>query len=140
MKIFSVAKKPVTVHLNEPIFKVAQKMQQHNIGSVLVTKDAELVGIITDRDIVVRAVAKNLDLVVHQAYEIMTPEPVTIDSNSEVEQAALLMAAKKVRRLPLISEGKLVGIVTLDDLPKALHHHEQLFGTLLELISSRQAA
>lgn len=140
MKIFALAKKPVTSPLNEPIFKIAQKMLQHNIGSVLVTKNAELAGIITDRDIVVRAVAKNFDLTVHQAYEIMTPEPVTIDSNSDLEQAAILMAAKKVRRLPVVSEGKLVGIVTLDDLAKTLHHHEQLLGTLVELLTRREAA
>lgn len=140
MKIFAVAKRPVTSTLNEPIFKIAHKMLKHNIGSVLITKNTELVGIITDRDIVVRAVAKNLDLTVHQAYEIMTPQPVTIDSNSDLEQAALLMAAKKLRRLPVVSEGKLVGIVTLDDLAKVMHHHEQLLGTLLELLTGRQAA
>lgn len=141
MKISQImTKKPVTSPLNEPIFKIAQKMKNDNIGSVLILKNDKLVGIVTDRDIVVRAVAQNLDLSAHQAYEIMTPNPYTVKSDDEIEKVALLMADKKVRRLPVMSAGKLVGIVTLDDLAQALHQHEQLLGALLELIASRKAA
>ncbi len=92
-------------------------MKEFNIGAIPVMDDGgHLVGIITDRDIAVRAVAKGVDP--DEAYigDFMTPSPVTIEPKINIEDAADIMASNQIRRLPVVDDGKLVGIVSIGDL------------------------
>jgi CBS domain-containing protein len=100
--------------------QVAEQMRDHQIGDVLVTDDAgRLCGIVTDRDVVVRAVAEGMDLDVTKASEICSEQLVTLEPDAEVEDAVKLMRDRAIRRIPVVSDDKPVGIVTIGDLALA---------------------
>lgn len=94
-----------------------KKMKKFKIGSLVVVDGNETVGIITDADILLKAVAEEKDLKKTTVGKIMSKPLVTIPPDGAIEDAAELMAAKKIKKLPVVSEeGKLVGIVTVTDL------------------------
>ncbi|MBO9538985.1 CBS domain-containing protein [bacterium] len=97
--------------------EVAQKMRQENIGLIPVEDNGQLVGVVTDRDIAINAVAKGE---INQPVKaIMTKALVTIGPNSNVEEAIQTMLQHNVRRLPVIDNGRLMGMVSLEDLTEA---------------------
>jgi len=95
---------------------VARQMKELNVGSVPVVDGDQLVGIVTDRDIVIRAVAEGKDPRVEQARTVLTPSPRTVSPDADVQEVAKFMAREQIRRLPVVDNGKLVGIVALGDL------------------------
>ncbi len=104
--------------------EVAEAMDRENIGVVPVVDEGKLRGVVTDRDIAVRAVAKRqIDLAVS---EVMTPEPVTIGPDASIDDAIRMMLHHKVRRLLVVDAENLVGVVSLEDLLEGGSHHELL--------------
>lgn len=97
--------------------EVAQKMRQENVGVIPVEENGRLIGVVTDRDITINAVAKGA--INCPVKDVMTPSPATIASTATVEDAIQLMLQRNVRRLPVVDNGSLVGIVTLEDLVEA---------------------
>ncbi len=91
-------------------------MKEHNIGDVVVTEGDQIRGIVTDRDIVVRAVAENKNPLDVRLAEILSDDLVTLSPQDSVDDAVRLMADRALRRLPVVENGKPVGIVTLGDL------------------------
>lgn len=106
----------VTVDLNETLRKTARLMGKKRIGCVVVTKNGKVTGILTERDVLLKVVAKGRDASKVRARDIMTSPVVTITPDREVEDVAATMASKKIRRLPVVKNQKLVGIVTSADL------------------------
>lgn len=95
----------------------ALMMKELNVGAIPVVDEVNnLVGIITDRDICVRAAAKGVDLNQAQVGSFMTANPITVGPETDVEDAADLMADNQVRRLPVVHDGKVAGIISLGDL------------------------
>ena len=124
---------PDTAQPSDTLRAVAVKMDSGNYGSVPVVDAGRLVGVVTDRDITVRAVAKGLgpDTTVG---EVMTPDPVCIAPESEIGEAAEIMQDEQIRRLFVTDdEDRLVGVVALADV--ALEEDEDLSGRTLEEIS-----
>ena len=101
---------------NETVIAAARQMQSQNVGSVPVVNDDRLVGIITDRDIIVNCVAKGRDCAAATVESCMTTNPVTVTPETDAHEAAQLMAREQIRRLPVVENGKLVGICSLGDL------------------------
>lgn len=136
MKVSDVMTTEVaTAKLDERLSDCAKTMDKLNIGILPVIDDFNrLVGVITDRDIAVRAVAKGKDINHATCQEFMTPSPVTVQADMDVEAAADLMADKQVRRLPVIQDERLIGIVSLGDLAVDIGETE-LMGETLEKIS-----
>lgn len=95
--------------------EAASKMKEINVGSIPVCDNDKLVGIITDRDIVVRGIADNLSLD-SSVSEILSDSMVTGSKDMSVEDAAELMADHQIRRLPIVENDKVVGIVSLGDI------------------------
>ena len=97
------------------VYEVALKMKEHDIGAVPICLEGEVIGMITDRDIAIRGVASK-----HpgstRVTEIMSSSLVTITPASSVDAAAELMAAKQIRRLPVVDGKRLVGMVSLGDI------------------------
>lgn len=121
---------------SDSLSEAATMMREINVGSLPVVDDSgDLIGMITDRDITVRAVARGVDPVMAQVIDFMTPSPVTIAPDADVEVAAEIMADAQVRRLPVLQDDRLVGIVTLGDLAVDVGEEEMLAETL-ERISS----
>ena len=118
--------------------EAAEKMAKFNVGVLPVCDEGHLpFGILTDRDIIVRAMAKNLDLKQTRVRDIMTPEVTTCQADTKIKDAAKLMEEKQLRRLLIVDPeqgGKIIGICSLGDL--VLHtHNDKLAGEILEKVS-----
>jgi len=113
----------------------AQKMKSWDLGSLPVCQNDKVVGVITDRDIAVRAVAEGKNPESCCVGDAMTPELIYCYEDEDVEQAAMLMEQKQIRRLPVMDRNRhLVGIVSLGDL--AVRQHDgSLSGEVLGQVS-----
>src|SRR5262249_28730229 len=91
-------------------------MKEEDTGAIPVLDEDELVGIITDRDIVVRCIAEGKDATETNVEDILSEDLVTIEPDADVEEAARLMSERQIRRLPVVEDGMLVGVVSLGDI------------------------
>jgi CBS domain-containing protein len=108
---------PVVVDAATPVAQCARIMDDRDIGALGVMHEGQLVGVLTDRDIVIRAVARDRDPATIAAGEIATPDVVTVPSDARVEEAERRMRGRAVRRLFIVADdGRPLGILTLDDL------------------------
>lgn len=108
---------PVCVGLNENLSNIAKHMKKGDFGSILVNDGDKTLGILTDRDIVVRAIANDSNLVNIQAKDIMSKKLITCDANDSLEDAALKMKNEKIRRLAVLDKNmKAIGILSLGDI------------------------
>ncbi|MBV8847385.1 MAG: CBS domain-containing protein [Bryobacterales bacterium] len=107
---------PVTLDATAPIMKAAEAMRDNNIGNIVVRKDGKLCGIVTDRDIVVRVLAAGKDPKDTKIESVCSHEILTISPDRDTSDAVKLMRQRAVRRLPVVDEGKVLGIVSLGDL------------------------
>ena len=106
----------VTMDGNDTLTAAAQEMRDSAIGDVVVTEGDNVVGIITDRDITVRGVAENLDPNTTPLNQITSKHVVTVSQYDDAVAAADLMRTYAVRRLPVIDDGRLVGLISMGDL------------------------
>jgi CBS domain-containing protein len=111
----------------------AEVMKGKDVGSVPVVEEGRLAGIVTDRDIVTRAVAERRDPKAVRVEEIASHDLVTVEPGQDLDEALALMAGHKVRRLPVLEEGRLVGMLAQADL--ALQAKEAEVGEMVEQIS-----
>jgi CBS domain-containing protein len=109
-----MTKEVVTIDPNKSIFEAAELMSTKRLGCLIVVIKAFPVGIITERDIVRRIVAKRAPLD-QKVTEVMTKTLITVDPDASLKDAARLMSTNKIRRLPVLKQNKLVGIVVASD-------------------------
>jgi CBS domain-containing protein len=102
----------VTVPRETSVLDVACRMLRHGNGAVLVIDDGALAGIFTERDAVFRVMAAGLDPSLVPVGDVMTCQPVTIDPQATLGQAMLVMLDHGFRRLPVLEDGRVVGLVT----------------------------
>jgi CBS domain-containing protein len=135
MKIKDIMTRDVEViHPDSVIQEAAGKMKTLNIGSLPVCDNRRLLGVLTDRDIAIRAVASGRDPST-KVSETMTPELIYCFEDENVKEAAKLMERHQIRRLPILDREKhLVGIVSLGDLAVETGN-DQLSGHVLEEVS-----
>ena len=108
---------PWTVQENAPLQEAARIMRDADIGDVIVIRsDDSVCGIVTDRDLVVRALAEGADPKTATVADVCRHTVVSISSGDPVDQAVPLMREHNIRRLPVIDGSRLVGIITLGDL------------------------
>ncbi len=106
-----------TVRPTDTVQKAARLMRTSEIGDVIVeTKKGRLLGIVTDRDLAIRAAAKGMDPTSTKVREVFTPEVAITLPRDSVHEAIGLMRAKNIRRLPVVESGKAIGIVWLGDI------------------------
>ncbi len=99
-----------------PVTTLAQTMLRHDIGAIPVGENDRLIGMVTDRDITVRAVAKGKDISKLTARDVMTKGVIWCRDSENVDDVAYIMEIKKIRRLPVINENKrMVGMLSLGD-------------------------
>ena len=108
-----------TVRVNDTVLKAVSKMNKFRIGSVIVMNNGRPIGIITERNILQRIVQPRLDPSVVVVKDIMSSPLVTIDANAAVEEAAQIMARKRIKKLPVIERDKLVGVVSTSDIVRS---------------------
>ena len=106
----------VTASLDSSAAEVAQRMRDHNVGSVVIVEpDGLPIAMLTDRDLALRVLADESDPDLPIGERVSRPL-LSGDPDMELEEAAALMVQHRVRRLPVVDEGELIGIVTLDDI------------------------
>jgi CBS domain-containing protein len=108
-------KAPVAVPPECTLMEAAALMGSHDVGSLLVMNSGQLCGIVTDRDIAVRGVGAGRASATRVS-EVMTDRPVTIQGSADIFDAFQLLKNSGVRRLPVLEDGDLAGIITVDDL------------------------
>jgi CBS domain-containing protein len=115
--------------------EIASMMKDENVGAIPIVDDEELIGIVTDRDIVVRCVAEGKDPAEVEVEEILTEDLETIAPDDDVREAAQIMQRKQIRRLPVCDDdGKLVGMVALGDIA-VKEADDDITGETLEQVS-----
>jgi len=120
---------------NDTLLDAAKQLAELDVGAMPICgEDNRLKGMLTDRDIVVKALAKGKDPGSTKAGELAEGKPVTIGADDSVEEALQTMAEHKVRRLPVIDGHELIGIVSQADLAKNID--EEKVGDLVEAISA----
>lgn len=114
-----MTKEVITIDVNKSIFDAAQLMTTKSLGCLIITDKGLPVGIITERDIVRRIVAKrsSVDL---RVVEVMTKMLVTVGPNTSLKEAARVMSTNKIRRLPVLKQNQLVGIAVASDFVRNL--------------------
>ena len=119
---------PVTISSDSRIEDAARLMREHDIGVLPVMDGDKILGLLTDRDIVVRALAeRRFD---EQVGAIISAGVVTVSPDDDVKKAAELMSERDVRRLPVCDKGRLVGIVSVGDI--ATRQDPGSAGTVME--------
>ena len=111
----------VTAGPRETVYEIARLMNENNVGSVVITEEARPVGIVTDRDLVLRVVSRDLDPRTTAVREIMTRDLITVREDIGIYDAMGCARSEGVRRLPIVNgDGELVGIITVDDIIRLL--------------------
>lgn len=111
---------PEVMRPDATVAEVARKMRDLDVGDIPIMGDGEIVGIVTDRDIAIRAVAEGVDPSSKQVADIMSKGVKTVNADEQTDQAVKVMEGEQIRRLPVVDQsGKLVGIVSLGDLAVA---------------------
>ena len=121
MKIRELMTDPVvTISQNEAVTTAARLLKRHNVGALPVCDDSgRLRGIVTDRDIVLRCIAAGEDPRETRISEIMSRGVVTAGAEESVDRAAQLMSEDQIRRLPIMENGKVIGMVALGDMARS---------------------
>ena len=107
---------PVALPTSASVREAAERMRDKDIGDVIVLEDKSIYGIVTDRDMVVRALAEGKDPQKTTIGEICSRDPTTVSPDEDAEKAVQLMRDKAIRRLPVVEKGSVVGVLSIGDL------------------------
>lgn len=122
------------VEPDDDLATAARIMRDFDIGCLLVGSDSRVVGIVTDRDLVIRGLAAGPEAATTSVAEVMTRDPMFCSVNDTVRQAAMIMEHNQVRRLPVLNADRtMAGIVSLGDI--CTHSPRTLAGELIEEVS-----
>jgi len=117
---------PVTLNADASVIEAAMAMRDQDIGDVIVCEGSTVCGIVTDRDLVVRALADRLDPQDVTLREICSPDLTTVRPDTQLEDAITIMRVKALRRLPVVDGNSALGVVTLGDVATIRDPHSVL--------------
>ncbi len=120
-----------TVRTNSTVTEVVRKMNKFDIGSLVVVEGEKPTGIITERDILRRVLEVNLAGESMKAKEIMSSPLLTINEEVSIEEAAKIMADRRIKKLPVVRDRKLVGIVTSTDIVRNEPRLTEILGDIV---------
>jgi CBS domain-containing protein len=129
-----MAESPAKVEPSDSIEDAAKKMRENDVGSLLVVEDDELKGIITDRDIVIKAIAEGVDPASMTAEQLAQGKPAYVEANSDISEVLDLMQRRQVKRVPVVEDHRLVGMISEADLARNLP--EDKVGHFVEMLTS----
>jgi len=108
-------RKPITVHGGTTVFAAARLMKKHHVGALMVVDGDRLAGIFTERDVVFRVLAEGRDASTTRVSEVMTANPRTVDADKAVGYALMLMYDGGFRHVPVVDDGKPLGMISARD-------------------------
>lgn len=124
---------PTAIAGDKTVVDAARTMTSENVGSLPVVEDQKLVGMVTDRDLVTNVLAKDLDPHKVPVADVATQNPVSVTPDESLDTALQRMAEKQVRRLPVVEDGRLVGILAQADVSRVAEPEST--GRMVEEIS-----
>jgi CBS domain-containing protein len=131
----AMTREPITVEPETSICDCAKVMKKKHVGGLLVTKGKKLLGIITEQDIVRKAVAPNLDCSKVPVKKLMAKNLITIGPEADIYDALIRMRDNNIRHLPIVDGGNIIGLLTLKDILKI---QPELFDLLVEKFEIRE--
>jgi CBS domain-containing protein len=111
---------PRTVEVSDSLVDAAREMRDGDIGNVIVTDGGQVAGIVTDRDIVIRAIAEGREAQSTTVGDVCSSGPRTLAPGDSVDAAVAAMGENGIRRLPVVSDGELIGVLSLGDVAQDL--------------------
>lgn len=135
MKIRDVMTSPaIRIHPEEPVTVAARTLEHYNIGALPVCgTDGQLKGMLTDRDIVTRCLAADRQPGQTRVGQVMTGQVQTVGPDADTAEAAKIMGRQQIRRLPVVENGKLLGMVSLGDLASTFESNRAAGDALTEI-------
>ncbi|MCR4436271.1 MAG: CBS domain-containing protein [Clostridiales bacterium] len=134
MKVKDIMTRSVAyVNPASTVTEAAQLMQKHNVGSIPVCDQNGVIGIVTDRDIVVRNIAHGKNPTQTPVKDVMTSSVTTVTPDMDISEVTRMMASSQVRRVPVVENNRLVGIVSLGDVATDAKFQTEVSGTLSEI-------
>ena len=141
MEVIEMAKKVRDAMTAEPrtaepmlsLAEAAQLMKGEDVGSLPIVEEGRLVAVLTDRDIVVRAVAEGVDAKAAMIGDVASRDPVTVESEQDLDEALILMACHQVRRLPVVQGDRLIAVLAQADIAQEANAKQA--GEVVEQIS-----
>lgn len=116
MKVREIMKEAKTIAPDATIKEAAARMNEFRIGSLVVLEKGKIIGIITERDILSKVVAAGKGSASMSVRDLMTANIITIEPEENIEEAASIMSKHKIKKLPVVSGDRLVGIITATDI------------------------
>ena len=117
-----MVKDVITISYRASVKRAAQVMNKHEIGCLIVVKGRKAVGIVTERDMLKRVVAKAVNPQKTRVEEIMSHPLIVVEPDMDLEDAVKLMFEMKIKKLPVVEKGKLVGLISITDIAR-FHPH-----------------
>jgi len=111
-----MVRKVITTKRDSTIEEAVKLMNEHEIGCLIVTEDNRPIGILTERDLLKRILAKSEDLKRIKVEEVMSTPLISVEPNVQLGDASRLMFQKNIKKMPIIKKGELLGLVTLTDI------------------------
>lgn len=134
MKVKDIMTKSVAyINPDSTVTEAAQLMQKHNVGSIPVCDQSGLIGMVTDRDIVVRNVAHGNDPHTTPVKNVMTSQVTSVSPDADLSQVSDIMSKNQIRRIPVVENKMLVGIVALGDLATDQRFEMEASDTLTDI-------
>ncbi|MCX6710913.1 MAG: CBS domain-containing protein [Candidatus Woesearchaeota archaeon] len=131
----AMTREPITVAPNTSIMECSKVMAKNHVGALLITKGKDLIGIITEQDIVRNAVARRIDCSATQVKSIMVKKLISINPAADIYDALVKMRDANIRHLPVIDGKKLIGLLTIKDILKI---QPQLFDLVVDRFELRE--
>lgn len=135
MKVKDIMTKDVVfANKEDSVLTVAKLMKHHNIGAIPIVEDAEnVLGMVTDRDIVLNMADYNFDPANTYALKLMTDKVYSVKPEADVESALALMKKQQIRRLPVMENNKLVGILSIGDIAVRSNYDAEMSNAITEI-------
>jgi CBS domain-containing protein len=114
-----MSKKVVTTAETDSVFDACKLLRDHKIGSLIIISEKKAVGIITERDVIERVICNEKDPKATKVKDVMSRPLITVDSLLPVGEAAKLMSEKKIKKLGVVTHGRLIGVITTSDIVRA---------------------
>ncbi|SEL69863.1 CBS domain-containing protein [Pseudoxanthomonas sp. GM95] len=115
----------IAVEPDQPVFDAVRKMDRHGVGAVLVMRGEVLVGILSERDYARKVVLLERSSHTTRADQIMTAQVVTVEPQQTVKHCMEVMTQRRFRHLPVVEEGRVIGVISIGDLVKAVIEEQQ---------------
>ena len=120
----------ITIEAGATVKKAAELMDKHDIGCLIVVSYGNQIGIITERDMLRQVLIQRKDLAKTRVGDVMSTPLITSNPQTDIRDAVRLMNERRIKKLPVIEDGKLIGLVSLTDVMRSLAYFEHVISSL----------